>query len=509
MIDAFVPTLALVGVVILVAALLSGLVERSRLPEVGVFLGLGAVLGPFGLSVLNVSLDSPALRIVATLSLVLVIFTDAVTIDFVELRRRAGLSLIAVGPGTLLTAALVGLAGWGILGLAPAPAAILGAALASTDPVLLRGVLRGRELPAVARQVLRVEGGVNDAVLLPVVLVAMAFVMAESGATQDWGSLAISLLLLGPGAGVAVGLVSVAALDLMRRRMGVKRDYESLYALGTAFAAFAAAEAVHGSGFLAVFAAGFTIAALDVELCDCFLEYGQTTAELALLFSFVLLGGALIWSGLGVISMGTILFTVVTLLIRPATYLAFLSRAPVDRRSRLLIAWLGPRGLSSILIVLLPVFAGLPGSDQLFAICCLVVLVSMVLHGGTPLVLSWNGRRGQAARGPLPAASAESLPSALLESPTPAGGGGALSLADAGDDPDRDAPDPLRLSIDELRRIWSAGEPVMILDARTDRSYNQSGLQPTGAIRLPPDDVPARLPEIGAPRAAWVVALCA
>ena len=45
-------------------------------------------------------------------------------------------------------------------------------------------------------------------------------------------------------------------------------------------------------------AAGLTIAALDVELCDCFLEYGQTTAEMALLFAFVLFGSSLIWSGL-------------------------------------------------------------------------------------------------------------------------------------------------------------------------------------------------------------------
>jgi len=72
----------------------------------------------------------------------------------------------------------------------------------------------------------------------------------------------------------------------------VRRDYESLYSLGIAFTAFAAAETVHGSGFLAAFAAGMTIAALDVELCDCFVEYGAVTAEMLLLFTFVLLGSS-------------------------------------------------------------------------------------------------------------------------------------------------------------------------------------------------------------------------
>jgi NhaP-type Na+/H+ or K+/H+ antiporter len=246
--DAFVKTLALIGGIIVVAALLSGLVDRTGLPQVFVFIGLGAVLGPAGLALLDVQLDSGPLRVVATLSLVLVLFSDAITIDLVELRRNRVVALLIVGPATLLTAALIGIAGWGLLGLVPAAAAILGAALASTDPVLLKSVLRARDLPNVARQALRIESGVNDAVLLPVVLVAMAFLSQSAGASPDWARFAIDLLILGPGAGIAVGLVSVATLDLIRRRIGISRDYESLYAIGTALAAYAAAEALHGVG---------------------------------------------------------------------------------------------------------------------------------------------------------------------------------------------------------------------------------------------------------------------
>ena len=43
-------------------------------------------------------------------------------------------------------------------------------------------------------------------------------------------------------------------------------------------------------------------AALDVELCDCFLDYGQATAEMFLLFTFVAFGAWLIWSGFTVLS---------------------------------------------------------------------------------------------------------------------------------------------------------------------------------------------------------------
>ncbi|MFL5625586.1 MAG: hypothetical protein ACJ788_08320, partial [Ktedonobacteraceae bacterium] len=74
--EGLVTILALVGIVIVIAALLSGAIERSGFPQVAVFLLMGAALGPAGLRILDVTLASPILHIVATLSLVLVLFTD-------------------------------------------------------------------------------------------------------------------------------------------------------------------------------------------------------------------------------------------------------------------------------------------------------------------------------------------------------------------------------------------------------------------------------------------------
>src|SRR5262245_45144164 len=357
-VDALIAGLALIGIVIIVSALLSGLIDRSGLPQVAVFIGIGAALGPAGLGVINMTLDSPILRVVATLSLTLVLFTDAVSLNVSEVRRQANLAFRMLGPGTILCAALTALAAWWLLGVSPPGAAILGAALASTDPVLLRGLLRRRDIPAAARQALQLESGLNDVVLLPIVVVAMVFMLPHEINLVGLAKLSLGFFLLGPGAGVAIGLIAVAALDLIRKRTGVRRDYESLYSLGVAFSAFAAAEAVHGSGFLAAFAAGLTIAALDVELCDCFIEYGGVTAEMLLLFTFVIFGTSLIWTGFTGLDTRTIIFAVFATFIRIPIYLVSLIGSNVDRRSRMVIAWYGPSGLSSLLLVLLPVFAG-------------------------------------------------------------------------------------------------------------------------------------------------------
>jgi sodium/hydrogen antiporter len=552
--EALVSILALVGIVIIIAALLSGLIERSGFPQVAVFLGLGAALGPVGLNLLNVSLETPILRVVATLSLVLVLFTDAISLNISEVRRYSTLTLLVLGPGTLLSAALVALAGWGLLGLAPAAAILLGAALASTDPVLLRSLLRREDVSNTVRQVLRLESGLNDVVLLPIVLVAMQFL--QPGASQDaqsWARLVLDLFLLGPAAGVLVGLFAVATLDLVRRKVGIRRDYESLYSLAVAFTAYGAAEALHGSGFLAAFAAGLTISALDVELCDCFLEYGETTSELTLLFTFVLFGCSLIWMGFSIISWQLILFALAALLVRPVAFLVSLVKVRLGIRDRILMAWFGPRGLSSLLLVLLAVFASIPGSTLLFNICALVVIFSVVVHGTSPMILVQRERKRHAAQTlsnvdnedqpPISSVSPtqEAVPATDTQNEKQAETSGALET------PEEQLPEPvskveaqngqrsdekpvakqnnipviepvqqelqrlspLRISLNEMLRLQQAKAPIVILDARTIRTYEDAETRAKGAIRFLPDMVARRAQELNLPRDAWLIAYCA
>jgi NhaP-type Na+/H+ or K+/H+ antiporter len=278
--------------------------------------------------------------------------------------------------------------------------------------------------------------------------------------------------------------VGVATLDLVRRRLGIRRDYESLYSLGLAFAAFAAAESLHGSGFLAAFAAGVTISLVDVELCDCFQEYGETTAEMALLFTFVLLGGSLIWSGFQVLSGPTVLFAILAVLVRPLVLLLALYPTPIDRKSLFLIAWFGPRGLSSLLLVLLPVFAGLEGAAGLFAICTLVVLLSVVLHGGSMTLLE---------RAAVPAPQAAT--------PAPAG----LPIVKS----EEAAPVPERISLEEVDALRARGEQVIVVDARSHRTYEQIGIPDPLAVRLDPDRPALEAQRLGLPKEGWLVVYCA
>ena len=508
----FTATVALIGIVILVSGLLSGLVERTGIPQVAIFLLLGAVLGPLGLGVFDLGLSSPALRAIATLGLVLVLFSDAISMDLGEVRRNAKLAVLVLGPGSLIPALIIAVSSHYLVGLSWAAAAIVGASLASTDPVLLRGLIRRPDVPAQGKLALRLESGMNDVVLLPIVVLSMLFLRPpgmEGHVTA--GRLSLGLLVLGPGAGVLVGLIGITLLDRVRKKAGVRRDYESLYALGVAFTAFAAAEAAGGSGFLAAFAAGLTVAALDVELCDCFLDYGEATAEMFLLLTFVAFGASLIWRGFEIADVRTVTFAAIALAARTLVLFPVLQRAGLDRQSVRVVAFFGPRGLSTLLLVLLPVFDGIPGSEQLFTICCLVVLMSVVVHGGA---IGLIVRRPQTALATALGSTAELsrpvMPAAVVDGrPATALGGREAGAADNGAGGDDGAPVPDTIALEELTQLLRTGDPVYLLDVRTPRTYESDPFIARGALRMPPDDAVRLAGARGIPWKATLVAYCA
>jgi len=202
-----------------------------------------------------------------------------------------------------------------------------------------------------------------------------------------------------------------------------------------------------------------------------------------LLFTFVAFGASLIWSGVTVADAPTLAFALIALMARTLVLLPVLPRAGLHPRDRRIIAWFGPRGLSSLLLVLLPTFAGVPGSERLFAITSLVVLLSVVFHGtGIALFLRKTGEEG--GRPARPAAER----AATVPSPTD--------------------PVPERITLEELQKMRDVGEPVVLADVRTERSYRDDNLIAQGAIRLPPDEAVHRARELGLDHHATVALYC-
>ena len=151
----FLFALGLIAVILTVTALASGFVERLPISFPLLFLGLGFALGQYGFGVLDVGPHSELLEIVATLTLALVLFLDAVKMELNELGKRWVVPVLILGPGTILIIVLGAVPLALLVGFGWLLAFIGGAILASTDPVVLREILRDNRIPRSVRQVLK------------------------------------------------------------------------------------------------------------------------------------------------------------------------------------------------------------------------------------------------------------------------------------------------------------------------------------------------------------------
>jgi NhaP-type Na+/H+ or K+/H+ antiporter len=223
---------------------------------------------------------------------------------------------------------------------------------------------------------------------------------------------------------------------------------------------------------------------LDQRLCDCFLEYGETTAEVATLLAFVLFGAVLA----GIIDTVSIplalaLAAIAIFVVRPAVLGIVLARTKMSWGAHALVSWFGPRGLNSLLLALLVVEAGVDGSELLLAAVRIVVLVSVAVHGGTAKPFSaWYAR----------VASKRTLEE---ERETTAAGLFA-----------RDHEHEARVTPEELHALLAGPGPPVVLDIRSRSSYDRDGAQIPGSIRVLPDEAVEWAAD--QPRDRLVVAYC-
>jgi NhaP-type Na+/H+ or K+/H+ antiporter len=272
-------------------------------------------------------------------------------------------------------------------------------------------------------------------------------------------------LLLGPLVGFGVGAAGAWLMGKADAAFGISREYQALYGIGLVLLAYAGAQGLGGDGFLAAFAAGLAVAVSNFELCDCFLDYGETTTEMTMLLSFILFGVVISEIALEVpLGAVLVLAAVVIFVARPLAIGLVLRRAAVSNAARAFIGWFGPRGLNSLLLALLVVQNGVANAEFLLAVTGIIVTVSVVVHGASATPLS--ALYGRAADRRTLQEEREGTAAGLFE--------GA-----AGETP--------RIKPEELAKEMESTNPPTILDVRTHSQYERDKTQIPGSVRVPTD----------------------
>ncbi|EKE43754.1 hypothetical protein OCGS_2088 [Oceaniovalibus guishaninsula JLT2003] len=384
-------------------ALVSRRAEAGIVTAPMVFTAFGFVAGTAVLGIVEPSIQTPGIQILAELTLVVALFTDAARIDLGRLGREHDMPIRLLGLGLPLTV----VAGTGMamllfpeLGLWPA--ALVGVMLAPTDAALGQAVVSDSRVPQRVRQALNVESGLNDGLAFP----ALLLVASLAGAASDlgvgsgdtgvggWAAFIAGQLLLGPAVGVGVGLGGALLIERARAADWMNDIFVRIATLALAILAYTGAELIGGNGFIAAFAGGLAVGTRTRAVLEGVEDFGETEGQLLTLLVFLLFGAVLLpelanidWRhwvyallSLTVLRMVPVALSLIGTRLAPATVL--------------FVGWFGPRGLASIIYLLLILESGgVPGMDQIQRIVLLTVLLSIVLHGAT--AAPWAGRYGR------------------------------------------------------------------------------------------------------------------
>ncbi|WP_128891933.1 sodium:proton antiporter [Erythrobacter sp. HKB08] len=409
----------LFGIGLMLAVSLERRLAMSWLPMPIVYVGIGFITFslPLGLPHLNPTedgFDALTLEYVTEFIVIASLAAAGIAIDrpvsWKNWRQIWPLLVIAMP----LTIGAVALLGWWALGLAPATAILLGACLAPTDPVLARSVQVGPPGENERHDVrfsLTAEAGLNDGLAFPFTYLAIAAIgMTSLGWwTVEWFAKDILWQI---AAGVIVGWAVGRAGSWYVFERGADEGYEKdaswpekystsegLIVLGTLLLGYGLAEIVEGYGFLAVFVGAVTArqrenASRYHKISHHFIDQIEKIVLVGVLLGFggLIAGGvleSLTWWGAAI---GIALIFV----IRPLAGLLSESLCGLPFAGKLAVAFLGIRGMGSLYYLAYGQNHGeFAGIEQLWAIVCFTILVSIVVHGvAAARFLSHVERRG-------------------------------------------------------------------------------------------------------------------
>ncbi|MFE9256206.1 potassium/proton antiporter [Streptomyces sp. NPDC006879] len=377
--------LLICSVVLLIAVAAVRISSRSGLPSLLIYLGIGVAIGQDGIG--NVGFDNAELtQVIGYAALVVILAEGGLGTKWKEIRPALPAAVVLSLVGVAISVGVTAAGAHYLVGLEWRQALIIGAVVSSTDAAAVFSVLRKVPLPARVTGVLEAESGFNDA---PVVILVVAF--STVGPVDEWYVLVGKIMLelaIGAAVGLAVGWLG--AFGLRHVALPASGLYP-IAVMAIAVSAYAAGALVHGSGFLAVYLAAMVLGNAKLPHWPATRGFADGLGWIAQIGMFVILGLLVTPSDLvNDFWPAVIIGLVLTMVARPLE--VFLSLLPfrVPWREKALMSWAGLRGAVPIILATIPMVYGIEGSDRVFNIVFVLVVVYTLIQGPT---LPWVARK--------------------------------------------------------------------------------------------------------------------
>ncbi|WP_405792713.1 potassium/proton antiporter [Streptomyces sp. NBC_00029] len=370
---------------LLVAVAAVRISSRSGLPSLLIYLGIGIAIGQDGIG--NVVFDNAELtQVIGYAALVVILAEGGLGTKWKEIKPALPAAVVLSLVGVAVSVGVTAAGAHYLVGLEWRQALLIGAVVSSTDAAAVFSVLRKVPLPSRITGVLEAESGFNDA---PVVILVVAF--STVGPVDEWyvliGKIALELAI-GMAIGLTVGFLGAYGLR------HVALPASGLYPIAVmaiAIVAYAAGAIAHGSGFLAVYLAAMVLGNARLPHWPATRGFADGLGWIAQIGMFVLLGllvtpHELVRDFWPAVVIGLVL----TMVARPLEVFISLLPFRITWQEQVLMSWAGLRGAVPIILATIPMVSGIEGSDRVFNIVFVLVVVYTLVQGPT---LPWLARK--------------------------------------------------------------------------------------------------------------------
>lgn len=372
----------LLGSLLVLAGILSSLIAlRFGAPLLLVFLLVGILAGEGGPGGVKFD-DVRTAYTVGSIALALILFDGGLRTKISIFRNVLAPSVLLATAGVLVTTLLTAPVAKLALGIGWIPALLVGAVVASTDAAAVFLLINsgGLRLRSRVRSTLEVESGTNDPFAVFLVLLLIEILLAGDNSWSHIATVLFRDIVFGCIIGIGGGRIIAWVLNRLTLAQGLHAPFVAV----SAVVVFAFGNAVHTSGFLAVYLAGLIVGNRQTRAHNSVIVFLDAVTWLAQIVMFVLLG-LLVWperlldSLLGAVAVALVLMFVA----RPVA--VFLCLVPFNYpwREKVFISWVGLRGAVGIFLASIPMLVGLPSAHMYFDVAFVVVLSSLLVQGWT------------------------------------------------------------------------------------------------------------------------------